>query len=60
MAGPSSRPCDCGSGEYPTPEVDGYGIFLFYACSQCEKKKLSKYRPDIKQRYQCDEPIDED
>lgn len=60
MAGASSRPCTCGSGEYPVAEYDGHGIFLFYACGQCRERQLKKYRPDIKERYECDEPIDED
>jgi hypothetical protein len=50
--------CDCGSGLLPDAEFDGYGIFLFYGCRKCRKQKLSKYRPDIKKRYQCDEAIE--
>jgi hypothetical protein len=39
---------------------DGYGIFLTYACSRCKKEKLSYFRPDIMNKYECDEPIDEE
>ena len=60
MARITDRPCECGSGEYPDSVNDGHGIFLFYACSKCEPKKLSHYRPDIMEAYECDEPIEED
>jgi hypothetical protein len=50
--------CSCGSGEYPHPLYDGYNIFLTYACSKCEEEKLSKFRPDILDHYECDEPIE--
>jgi len=53
------RKCTCGSGEYRTPVNDGYGIFLFYACSKCHKAKIGHYRRDIMERYLCDEPIEE-
>jgi hypothetical protein len=52
--------CPCGSLEYPTPQYDGYGIFLCYTCHKCELKKMRQYRHDIKERYQCDEPIEEE
>jgi hypothetical protein len=39
---------------------DGHGIFLFYACEPCFKTKIKTYRPDIMERYTCDEPIEED
>jgi hypothetical protein len=52
--------CPCLSGEYKYPLYDVYGIFLTYACSRCEQKKLSQFRPDIMQRYESDEPIDYD
>jgi hypothetical protein len=55
-----SKPCKCGSGLNCYGEYDGYGIFLFYACDKCVKEKLSHYRYDIKERYECDDPIDED
>ncbi len=53
-------PCSCGSGEYPYPLYDGYGIFLTYACEKCEKEKLSHFRPDIMERYDTDEQIEDD
>jgi len=52
--------CPCGSGEYPTAQHDGYGIFLCYTCSKCETEKMKRWRPDIHERYQCDEPIEDD
>lgn len=54
----SSRPCHCGSGETHWPEFDGYGIFLTYVCSKCEREKMKRYRSDIKERYECDEAIE--
>jgi hypothetical protein len=51
--------CPCGSGEYPEAQFDGYGIFMCYTCVECEKKKMSKWRSDIHERYDADEPIDE-
>jgi hypothetical protein len=54
------KPCPCGSGELREAQYDGHGIFLTYTCSQCEGEKMGKYRPDIHERYECDEPIDED
>lgn len=56
----SPKECYCGSGEYPHPLYDGYGIFLAYVCSECEAEKLGHYRPDIMYRYECDEPIEEE
>jgi hypothetical protein len=52
--------CPCGSKEYPDVQYDGYQIFLCYTCSKCEREKMRHYRPDIKERYQCDEPIEEE
>ena len=50
--------CGCGSG-LPRQEVrDGYGIFLCFCCQQCKTEKLSGYRKDIFEHYDCDEPID--
>lgn len=56
------RQCPCGSGEWPEEHYDARGIFLCYACSKCEKKKLSGYRPDVLTDvdYWHDEPIEED
>ena len=52
--------CSCGSGEVSYPIYDGYGIYLSRVCSDCEPKVLSKFRKDILEAYDCDEPIDED
>jgi hypothetical protein len=52
--------CHCGSGEYPEAQYDGYGIFLCYTCSKCEKEKLKRYRADIFERYQTEEQIEDD
>lgn len=54
------RECPCGSGDFPTPLQDGYGIFLCYACPKCEAKKLAGYRKDIFEQYETDEQIEED
>jgi hypothetical protein len=51
--------CPCGSGEFPTAQHDGHGIFLTYTCDKCEREKLSHFRADIFDRYECDEPIDD-
>ena len=56
----SYRECSCGSKLTHYPLHDGYGIFLTYACDKCETEKLSHYRSDIMERYDADEPIDED
>ena len=50
--------CDCNSGQFRFPLKDGYGIFLTYVCDKCIDKKLKRYRPDIMEQYQCDEPIE--
>lgn len=52
--------CMCGSKLRKHALYDGYGIFLTYACDECEKKKLSEFRSDIMERYDCDEPIESD
>jgi hypothetical protein len=52
--------CHCGSGEPAYAELDGYGIFLCYACDKCRKRKLAGFRPDIKTRYDTDEQIEDD
>ena len=52
--------CSCGSGEQSYWLRDGYGIELCKVCDKCEKEKLSHYRSDIMERYDCDEPIEED
>ena len=52
--------CPCGSGLYKEAQYDGYGIFLTYTCEKCEPEKMSKFRSDIHERYEADEPIDEE
>jgi hypothetical protein len=52
--------CACGSGRDRYPLYDGYGIFLTYCCDRCERKQLRKFRADIMQRYDADEPIDDE
>jgi hypothetical protein len=51
-------PCNCGSGLPKFADYDGHGIFLFYACDKCYDGKISTYRKDIYERYECDEPIE--
>jgi hypothetical protein len=58
MAMPSECPCE--SGEPCEAEYDGYGIFMFYFCSKCYDKKRSKFRTDIFEQYETDEPIEDD
>lgn len=50
--------CPCGSGKEAAALFDGHGIFLTYACDKCRKKKMAGFRPDIMERYECDEPIE--
>lgn len=52
--------CPCGSGNYPDQVFDGHGIFLCYTCEKCHEKRMTGYRPDIMERYECDEPIEPD
>ena len=52
--------CSCGSGHQPYPIYDGYGIFLGYVCEDCEDDYVKKFRKDIFENYDCDEPIDSD
>lgn len=49
--------CNCGSGKPTTTQVDGYGIFLCRTCPSCHATKMRKYRSDIHDRYECDEPV---
>ena len=39
-------------------QYDGYGIFLCYTCPMCHGVKMSQWRTDIMDRYECDEPIE--
>jgi len=50
--------CQCGSGHVPYSIYDGYGIFIRKVCKECEDNLLKKYRKDIFENYDCDEPID--
>jgi hypothetical protein len=54
--------CPCGSGKpFIGTEHDGHGIYLFrYCCDDCYDHQLKRFRDDIFERYECDEPIDED
>jgi hypothetical protein len=54
------RKCACGSGLEPFLEVDGYGIPLCWLCDRCRSEQLAKFRPDIFERYDCDEPVEEE
>jgi len=57
-----TRQCDCGSGLTTYPIHDARHIFLTFACEQCEKEKLSHFRPDVltDPNYWHDEPIEDD
>ena len=50
--------CRCGSGESPYSLKDGHGIYLTKACERCEMDKLAEFRPDIMDRYSCDEAVE--
>lgn len=50
--------CPCGSGEPSVWLRDGYGIELCRACSACREERLARYRPDIMERYETDEPVE--
>lgn len=54
--------CNCGSGKQAYEVNDARGIFICYACEDCEKEKTKGYRPEVlaDPNYECDEPIDED
>jgi hypothetical protein len=41
-------------------QYDGHGIFLTYTCPKCHRKKMASYRADILDRYETDEPIEDD
>ena len=57
------RPCDCAWTQPGTrfPMYDARGIFLTYACDNCEVEKRLRYRPDVftDPNYEADEPIDD-
>jgi hypothetical protein len=52
--------CGCGSGLAREAHHDARGIFLCYACAECEQEKLSHYRSDVltDPDYWADEPIE--
>lgn len=50
--------CPCGSGKIPESLVDGYGIYMCQVCDDCRERQIAKYRPDIFEHYECDEPIE--
>jgi hypothetical protein len=52
--------CPCGSGKFPEALYDGHNIFMCYVCDDCRTEKVARFRPDIFENYECDEPIDED
>lgn len=52
--------CLCGSGEFPEALHDGHGIFMTYACGKCKAEKVSGFRSDIFEQYDCDESIEDD
>jgi len=54
------RECDCGSGKTSDQQHDGYGIPLCRTCPDCHDTKMSKFRSDIFDRYDCDERIEDD
>ena len=56
-----TRPCDCGSKKDSRWAFDGRNIPLCRVCTDCEKKKLARYRPEILRPYtqaDVDEPIE--
>ena len=57
---PRPQKCPCGSGQFPEALHDCHNIFMCYACDHCKPEKLARFRPDIFEQYECDEPIDED
>jgi hypothetical protein len=59
---PPLKPCHCGSGLKRHARFDARGIFITYVCEQCEKEKLSHYRPEVltNPNYSHDEPIDDE
>jgi len=52
--------CNCGSKKPAYWLNDGHGIPLCKVCEDCEEKKLKRYRPDILDSYEAEEPIDSD
>lgn len=48
----------CDSGLEHWAIYDGHGIYLTRVCEKCEEETLKRYRPDIFERYEADEPIE--
>jgi len=46
--------CD-GKPRHAYPQFDGYGIYCGRMCDVCFRRK---FRPDIMERYDADEPIE--
>lgn len=59
---PTSRECNCNSGNIRYPLHDARGIFVSYVCEACEEEVQSKYRPEIFENpnYDACEPIDDE
>lgn len=54
------RKCSCGSGHEAIAQFDGYGIFMCYICKTCRKERMQRFRRDIMERYDTNEPIEEE
>ena len=54
--------CNCGSGENSYWRSDARGIPLAKVCKQCEKKKLSTFRPAVltNSNYHTDEAVNDE
>lgn len=52
--------CWCGSSEPPRARHDGHGIFMQFACDRCWPEKKKRWRLDIDEPYEADEPIEEE
>jgi hypothetical protein len=59
---PRPQQCPCGSKKYPEANYDARGIFMFYACGVCEKKKLAGYREEVltDPNYETTEDVEEE
>ena len=53
------RPCHCGSGLPSRELLDGHNIYLCRVCDKCEAARLREFRPDVLDRYETDEQIEE-
>lgn len=57
---PKPKLCLCDSGLISEEVFDGHGIYLTRVCDKCRDEQLSKFRSDIFERYEADEPIEEE